>query len=310
METLVSRPYSSQDDLQPVIDLVLTCRAVEQIDPWPPIYDLRQHLRADGQAGSADVRIWERDSGELAAIATIWDGMSLIFYVHPEQPNEDLTAEILSWGITRARAIARRYGERATLFVPIESNDRQAAALLERHGWRAEDWTFLRMARALAEPIAAPHLPNGWMLRRVSSAPDLAAATALYQDVFVAGSSIMNDRLALTRASDDVQAIDLVAAAPDGSLAAFCLCTAGSFDPRHAAHNDGWIDLVGTRPAYRRRGIGRAMLLAGLQQLKRCGADRALLGTASWNVAAQHLFATTGFRLLHEMRWYAWAEDA
>ena len=52
------------------------------------------------------------------------------------------------------------------------------------------------------------------------------------------------------------------------------------------------------------------MLLAGLQQLKNMGADRALLGTASWNIAAQQLFAATAFQLMHQIRWYIWAEDA
>ena len=309
METLVSRQYASQDDLHPAIDLVLTCRAVEQIDPWPPIYELRQHLRLDAQHGSANVQVWERQSGELAAIATIWDGMTLIFSIHPQELSEDLMAEILSWGIARARALARRVGERASLFVPIRADDRQAAALLERHGCSAEDWTFLRMERPLAEPIVAPCIPNGFTLRPVSSAQDLAAATVLYQDVFVAGSSIIRDRLALMRTSDHVQASDIVAVAPDGSLAAFCLCMAGLLDPRHPAHKDGWIDLVGTRLAYRRLGLGRAILSAGLRQLRSFGADQALLGTTSWNSAAQRLFAAAGFRLLHEIRWYAWAED-
>jgi len=295
--------------LQPAIDLVLTCRAVEQIDPWPPIYELRHHLRLDAQPGSANTQVWERQSGELAAIATIWDGMTLIFSIHPQDVSEDLMAEILSWGIARARALARRVGERASLFVPIHADDRPAVALLERHGWIAEDWTFLRMARSLAAPIAAPCIPNGFTLCPVRSAQELAAATALCQDVFVAGSSIVHDRLALRRTSDHVQASDMVAVAPDGSLVAFCLCTASSLDTRHPAHTDGWIDLVGTLLAYRRRGLGRAVLLAGLQQLKSFGADRALLGTASWNSAAQHLFAAADFRLLHEIRWYVWAED-
>jgi mycothiol synthase len=309
MEILVSRRYSSQDDLQPAIDLVLMCRAVEPIDPWPPIDELRHHLRLQAQHGSANTQVWERQSGELAAIATIWDGMTLIFSIHPQDVSEDLMAEILSWGIARARALARGDGERATLFVPIHADDRQAAALFERRGWSAEDWTFLRMARSLAAPIAAPCIPNGFTLRPVGSAQDLAAATALEQDVFVAGSSIVRDRLALRHTSEHVQASDLVVVAPDGSLAAFCLCIAGPLDTRHPAHTDGWIDLIGTRLAYRRRGLGRAILLAGLQQLKRFGADRALLGTASWNVAAQHLFATADFRLLHEIRWFVWAED-
>jgi hypothetical protein len=35
METLISRPFCSHNDQQLAIDLVMTCRAVEQIDPWP-----------------------------------------------------------------------------------------------------------------------------------------------------------------------------------------------------------------------------------------------------------------------------------
>jgi ribosomal protein S18 acetylase RimI-like enzyme len=310
METLLSRPYAGEADLQPATGLILKCRAVESIDPWPPIDDLRQHLRAAGRDRSADVRIWERHTGELAAIATIWDGMSLIFCIHPEALSEDLTAEILGWGLARARELARRRGEQAALFVPICAGDRQAAALLERHGFAPEDWELLRMIRSLAEPIAAPRFPEGFTLRPISSAHELAAATEIYQEVFVAGASIVRDRLALARSSDHIQAIDLVAVAPDGAFAAFCLCTAGAGETARPGRREGWIDLVGTRPAYRRLGLGRAVLLAGLQQLAAFGADQALLGTASWNVAAQRLFASVGFRLLHQVRWYAWLDDA
>lgn len=310
METLTSRPYSSQSDLQPAIDLLLTCRAVEAIDPWPPIYELRQHLRAGALHNPADAQVWAHGSGQLAAIAMIWDGMALIFSIHPRDLSEDLADEILSWGIARAGALARRSGERACLLVPSCAADRQAAALLARRGFVAEDWWLLRMVRALAAPIAAAGLPDGWALRPASSAQDLAAATALYQDVFVADSSVVRERLALRRAGEQVHALDLVAVAPDGALAAFCLCTAGPLDLAHPARKEGWIELIGTRPEYRRLGIGRVMLLAGLRQLKTLGAERALLGTASWNVAAQSLFASAGFQLLHEIRWYAWAQNA
>jgi mycothiol synthase len=289
---------------------VLKCRAVEAIDPWPPIYDLRHHLEAGGPERSADTRIWERRTGELAAISTIWDGMALLFWIHSQELSESLAVEILAWGVDRARTLARRHGERATLLVPIRDDDYQAAALLERHEFVGEEWVMLRMTRSLALPIPAPHLPEGFSLHAVRSARELAAATALYRDVFVSGSSIVRDRLALMRESDYVEAADLVVEAPDGSFAAFCLCTVGTPDVSHANHQDGWIDLIGTRVALRQLGLGQAMLLAGLQQLKNFGADRALLGTASWNVAAQQLFSATAFQLLHQIRWYAWAEDA
>jgi len=93
------------------------------------------------------------------------------------------------------------------------------------------------------------------------------------------------------------------------AFAAFCLCSAGRAAGR-PGRGEGWIDLLGTRPAFRGRGLGRAILLSGLQQLKACGADVALLGTTSWNVAAQWLFASVGFQIMHQVRWYAWQEDA
>ena len=37
--------------------------------------------------------------------------------------------------------------------------------------------------------------------------------------------------------------------------------------------------------------------------------DRALRAAWQQNVAAQHLFAAQGFRLLHQVRWYASAEE-
>jgi ribosomal protein S18 acetylase RimI-like enzyme len=290
--------------------LVRTCRAVEAIDPWPPVYELRHHLDAGGPERSVDTRIWERRTGELAAISTIWDGMALLFCIHPQELSESLAVAILAWGVDRARTLARRHGERATLLVPIHDDDRQTTALLERHEFVGEEWVMLRMTRSLALPIPAPHLPEGFSLHAVRDAREFAAATALYRDVFVSGSSIVRDRLALMRESDHIEAADLVLEAPDDTFAAFCLCTAGTPGISHTNHQEGWIDLIGTRLAYRRLGLGRAMLLAGLQQLKNFGADRALLGTASWNVAAQQLFAATEFQLMHQIRWYAWAEDA
>ena len=49
-------------------------------------------------------------------------------------------------------------------------------------------------------------------------------------------------------------------------------------------------------PAFRGRGIGRALLDAALAELKRRGAPRAVLSTAQGNDTAQRLFERAGFR--------------
>jgi hypothetical protein len=37
MMTLSSRPYAGAIDLEPLIDLLLLCRTIAGLDPWPPI---------------------------------------------------------------------------------------------------------------------------------------------------------------------------------------------------------------------------------------------------------------------------------
>lgn len=309
MEALTNRPWAGMSDLDRVIDLLRTCRAVEAIDRWPPLYEVRHHLRTIAADHPADTRLWEHRDGALVAFATIWDGAMLLSCMHPHVQCDDLAQQIFVWGMARARERARHCGERAMLFVPICADDRVSELLLERHGFVLQDWSILRMERSLHEPLPPSNTPAGFTLRPVANEQELAAALAMHQEIAGAGPAIVRDRLTLLHESPDVVAPDVVAVAPDGVLAAFCLCSIGCQGGMHHTSYEGWVELLGTRPAYRQRGLGRAMVLAGLQQLRDHGADAALLGTTSWNVAAQRLFASVGFRLVRQICWYAW-EDA
>ncbi|MGL5063733.1 MAG: GNAT family N-acetyltransferase, partial [Microcoleus sp.] len=61
--------------------------------------------------------------------------------------------------------------------------------------------------------------------------------------------------------------------------------------------NEGWIGVLGTRRGFRKLGLGRAMLLAGLQRLKAAGVDTAILGVDAENPSgALRLYESTGFR--------------
>jgi ribosomal protein S18 acetylase RimI-like enzyme len=81
--------------------------------------------------------------------------------------------------------------------------------------------------------------------------------------------------------------LDLVAVAPDGELAGFCtawlddLTRVGAFEP------------VGTAPAHRRRGLGKALLCEGLRRLEWLGATTVHVG--SYDEPAHALYASVGF---------------
>ena len=82
---------------------------------------------------------------------------------------------------------------------------------------------------------------------------------------------------------------DVVAIAPDGVTAAY---VNGWADPLNRIGDFG---PVGTRPAYRRQGLGRAVLLAALHRMRACGMDRVCVSTGESNIPARRLYESVGF---------------
>jgi len=242
----------------------------------------------------------------LLAFATFWDAEVLVFCVHPRAPRADLLTAILAWGRRRTQTC----GERAPLCVLLRADDRGVSALLERQGFMPEPWSTLQMRRPLTTPISAPQVPDGYTLRPLRDESEIAAVAALHQELFDTSAGVGAERLALMRDPEYLPELDLVVVAPDGTLAAFGLGAISYDDDWCRGGKPGWIELIGTRPVFRQRGLGRALLLTLLQRLKSCGMDTALLGTSSGNAAAQRLFTRLGFHTVERLRWYIWEAAA
>jgi mycothiol synthase len=65
--------------------------------------------------------------------------------------------------------------------------------------------------------------------------------------------------------------------------------------------SEGWINQMGTHPAFRRQGLGRATMVTALHRLKAHGITSVLLETASANRAAQRLYASLDFETAYEV---------
>ena len=85
---------------------------------------------------------------------------------------------------------------------------------------------------------------------------------------------------------------DLVAVAPEGTIASFAIVwpddalSLGQFEP------------VGTHPAFQRRGLARALLHEGLGRLAARGIGRARVMTGGANERAQRTYLDAGFELI------------
>jgi ribosomal protein S18 acetylase RimI-like enzyme len=88
----------------------------------------------------------------------------------------------------------------------------------------------------------------------------------------------------------------LLVAEDKGELAGYCYGRLEERDWNQLLDACGALHDVWVEPAFRRRGIARLLVVRMLSRLKRMGAPRVVLHTATPNRAAQKLFASLGFR--------------
>jgi len=101
----------------------------------------------------------------------------------------------------------------------------------------------------------------------------------------------------MMRAPEHDAELDLIAIAPNGTFAAYCMCSISEEENALTGRNEGYTDPVATHPAFQRRGLARALLLTGFRLLKQRGVDTAVLSTSSENTAMQRAAALVGFRV-------------
>ena len=78
----------------------------------------------------------------------------------------------------------------------------------------------------------------------------------------------------------------------------FCDCSIDLIEWARTGQRAGWVEYVGTLEACQRRGLGRAILLAGLRWLRMEGAQTAILVTMASNIPARSVYDTLGFRVV------------
>jgi len=293
METITRRPYAGTADLQATIDLV-KARPTEHVADYPSIVDLQEMLGTpDAQAST---HLWEDGDGHIIGFAIIraeYD--KLLFEIAPGASSDAIAAEMIAWGVERLRDAKRETGETIVLETSCRDYNTERVAMLERHGFEAQPVRTLHMARPLSEPIPEPQLPEGFTIRHTVGESEAEALVALHRAAFGTKSLTVENRLSWMRTPEYEQEMDLVAIAPDGTLAAYTMCSISQEENQLSGRKDGYTDPVATHPAFQRRGLARALLLTGLCLLKQRGMETARLSTWGENIAMQRTAESVGF---------------
>jgi len=286
-----------------MLDLLVAVRSADRITDYPSMVDLHELLAL--QQVQENTRLWFGANDRLVAFAFVDQYDNLRFEIDHQAAGPGIDAQIVAWGIECLRRTVQEGDAPRTLDASCRDDDAERIALLERHGFVRQPQRSLRMLRSLHEPIPALQLPQGFALRHEAGEHEVEALVELHRAAFGSERMTVEERLAMMRVPGYDPELDLLVSAPDGRLAAYCLCAISQEENERSGRKEGATDPVATHPIYRRRGLAKALLLAGLRKLQQRGMDTATLGTSSDNVAMQRTAQAVGFRTQSATLWFA-----
>lgn len=308
---LSARSYAGESDLEPIAHLINTCEKVDRLDQGTSISELGQKFSEPSRNPERDICLWEDAGGKLIGFALlsisepgeVIDG-SLSFRVHPNARSGDVEVAAVAWGETRMREVASLRGARVKLRSGVRTQDADRISVLTNCGFKVDRY-FCRMARSLSEPIAEPQFPEGFALRLFPGEQDSEAWVEMFNQSFIDHwnhHDLTVDKFKYHLAKPDYRNdLDLIAVADDGTFVAFCYCEISADECDRTGRNEGWIAVLGTRRGFRKIGLGRAMLLAGLQRLKVAGVETAIVGVDAANPSgALGLYESVGFHNIRD----------
>jgi ribosomal protein S18 acetylase RimI-like enzyme len=254
------------------------------------------------------VRLWH-DGDKLIGYALLGDDAYFDWQVLPEYEGKGVEEEALAWAAGLLAELRAGDAERwkDPLMVGTRIDNAERIAFLEQHGFQRAEYVEVNMLRSLEDPIGEQQLPEalppGYEIRSLSlDADEVRRRAEAHREVWhpwTVGDVTDEQYARFMRMPGYDRDLDVVAVAPDGTIAAY---VNGWLDP---VNKIGDLGPVGAREAYRRQGLTRAVLLECLRRMKARGMDRVCVSTGEDNVAARGLYESIGFRIVNRYVEYA-----
>lgn len=259
-----------------------------------------------------NVGLWTDAEGQLVAWAVMQVPFWTIDYACYPDAGGEVHRQILDWADRRARQSMGSPGGHPFWFVMVLAGQAGRIRDLEAAGFSCQadvgedSWSKVLMARDAQAPIPACSLPEGFVVRPLAGQSEVEAYVDLHRAVFESRAMTAEWRARTLRCPEYVPDLDLVAVAPDGGLAAFCICWLG----RRGQETGGQIEPLGVRADLVKLGLGRAILSEGLRRLHQMGAQQVHVETDSYRNPALRLYGSAGFHVLEDVWVYRKDYDA
>ena len=301
--TVTFRPFRPGDE-QAMVDLTNTANAFDRTDWGTSLGQLREQLQAPDFDPARDVTLAESD-GQLVALQWRRDHQhddGHIFYAygcsHPDWRRKGLGTEMMSRAI--ALALERRRSLQGSAFMASSACAHEAGrlALLRHFGMQPVRY-FCKLSRPTLDDLPDAPVPDGIAIRNYKPDVDrertLAALDEAFRDHWSSRPASTEEWVYWT--SRPERRFDLWFLAWDGDeIAGACLCELVEAYNQVRGTKSGLVDDVAVRRPWRRRGVGAALIVAGLRALRSAGMTAAHLFADTENITgAMRLYERLGF---------------
>jgi mycothiol synthase len=300
------RRYRDAGDLARMLALLQAGRAARSGTYYVHTGDLQWWLYYPplGTACWEHIYLWEDPAqGQHLQGWALLDpnGDSFDVYFQPELRGTALAEGMLAWAENALIPLARAAGRKQAGMFWVTPEDGFRSLWLKERGYHVT-YQDTALARPLAAPIQDIRIPHGFVVRTCLGLQEVEARARAQHNAF--GSSAPFEAY-VQRFTGFMQspvyspAADVVAAAPDGRIAAFCIIWTDE------VNRVGLFEPVGTDPEFQRQGLGKAVMLEALRRLQAQGMHQAIVCTSENNIAALQLYASVGFQPYNTFQFYA-----
>ncbi len=296
------RPYSAPADQAAMLHLARLCQAGTL-----HVIDLPYRLSSWAMDEPRNIGLCVGADGQLAAWAVLQSPFWTVDLVCRPDLEQELLPEMLAWVDRRAsESLDTPYGH-PTWYVNAFSDQIERMRLLEQVGFACQSgggedaWSKVWMRWTPSLPVPEYPLPKGFTLRPLAGEPEVEAYVNLHQAVFESKNMTVEWRQRTLRQPDYAPDLDIVVAAPDGRLAAFCI---GWLAQDAQGVRQGQVEPLGCHAEFRSYALGRLALCETLRRLHAHGAGHIFVETDAYRNTAFRLYESLGFNVVQNVLVY------
>ncbi len=291
------------DDAPAITDLMNACHQKYSGEIGSTVDEVLEDWKLPGFDLARDAWLMLTSDNRIVGYESSWhrENTGRIYldgYVHPEFNGQGIGTYLLHQAETRAADFTAHYPAEVRICVRAScwSNEAAAVQLFNDEGYHLirHFWT---MAIEMDEPLAPPEWPTGLSVRTFVRGQDEhavhEAVTEAFRDHWGSVPVPFEEWVAtrIETAGFDPSLKFLAVEDTTGEVAGVALC-------RNRADNLAWVDTLGVRRAWRKHGLGMALLRHAFADFYQRGARKVGLGVDAENpTGATRLYERAGMEV-------------